>query len=596
MITNLFLSVITISISTSLIIIFLLIFAPFLNKRYAMKWKYLIWVVIAVRLMIPFHMDIPFPRITFDVPTEITVPIDTNNENDTQTILPTEQKQIETNHVNALIAPTQGNQKTVKITLLDIIAYVWLTGCLLFLSVHIFSFVHYKRRITKKGMIVKERDILLQAYKLSRELRMKFKIRILRYEDAESPMVIGFLKQMLVLPNCDYSEEELFFVLKHELIHIKRHDIYFKLLLVSANALHWFNPLIYIMQKEAVVDMELSCDEKVIQKTAFAVRKAYTETLLSTFHKQHKKGAFLTTQFYGGKEIMKKRFKNILTKSPKKNGLLLCICAICMTLISGMLIGCSIKNELPEETVQTGTISPGVEDHTNTPTDSADSNRAGLSGDAPMDDSGTDINVDIQNGNIGNPPEQSLELEENNYKSILLGKGNFVCTDLANERLSISEIGRAVTDDDSVTVSATKFTMIDIDGDGEDEAVLWLQINNISDYGFEILHDQNGEIYGYTLQYRAFMNLKTDGTFLFSGGAADTGIGKMTFSETGYSVNTQAYSKSGYDTNNELIVQFFINDESCSEGEFYDVLDGQEQKADVEWYDLSENNINAILQ
>lgn len=201
MITNLFLSVITISISTSLIIIFLLIFAPFLNKRYAMKWKYLIWVVIAVRLMIPFHMDIPFPRITFDVPTEITVPIDTNNENDTQTILPTEQKQIETNHVNALIAPTQGNQKTVKITLLDIIAYVWLTGCLLFLSVHIFSFVHYKRRITKKGMIVKERDILLQAYKLSRELRMKFKIRILRYEDAESPMVIGFLKQMLVLPN-----------------------------------------------------------------------------------------------------------------------------------------------------------------------------------------------------------------------------------------------------------------------------------------------------------------------------------------------------------------------------------------------------------
>ena len=92
------------------------------------------------------------------------------------------------------------------------------------------------------------------------------------------------------------------------------------------------------------------------------------------------------------------------------------------------------------------------------------------------------------------------------------------------------------------------------------------------------------------------MNLKTDGTFLFSGGAADSGIGKMTFSETGYSVNTQVYSQSGYDTNNELNVQYFINDESCSEDEFNDILSGQEQKADVEWYDLSENNINAILQ
>lgn len=597
MITNLFLNVIAISLSSSLIIIFLLIFAPFLNKRYAIKWKYLIWVVIAVRLIIPFNMDIPFPQIVFDVPTEITVPIDTNNENDTQTILPIEQKPIQTNNENALKAPTQRKQKTVKITLLDIIAYLWLTGCLLFLSVHIFSFLHYKRRITKKGVIVKERYILQQVYKLSRKLRIKSNIRILRYEDAESPMVIGFLKPMLVLPNCDYSGEELFFVLKHELIHIKRHDIYFKLLFVIANALHWFNPLIYIMQKEAVVDMELSCDEKVIQKTAFAVRKAYTETLLSTFNKQHKKGAFLTTQFYGGKEIMKKRFKNILTKSPKKNGLLLFICAICVTLISGMLIGCSaIKNELPEETVQIESITPSIEDNTNTQTDSADDSSTDLSSDVPTDDSGTDITSDIQNGNIENPPEPSVELEENAYKSILLGKSNFICTNLANESLNISEIGQAVTDDDSVTVSATKFTVMDIDGDGEDEAVLWLQINNISDYGFEILHYQNGEIYGYTLQYRAFMNLKTDGTFLFSGGAADSGIGKMTFSETGYSVNTQVYSQSGYDTNNELNVQYFINDESCSEDEFNDILSGQEQKADVEWYDLSENNINAILQ
>lgn len=597
MITNLFLNVIAISLSLSPIIIFLLIFAPFLNKRYAIKWKYLIWVVIAVRLIIPFNMDIPFPQIIFDVPTEITVPIDTNNENDTQTILPIEQKPIQTNNENALKAPTQRKQKTVKITLLDIIAYLWLTGCLLFLSVHIFSFLHYKRRITKKGMIVKERYILQQVYKLSRKLRIKSNIRILRYEDAESPMVIGFLKPMLVLPNCDYSGEELFFVLKHELIHIKRHDIYFKLLFVIANALHWFNPLIYIMQKEAVVDMELSCDEKVIQKTAFAVRKAYTETLLSTFNKQHKKGAFLTTQFYGGKEIMKKRFKNILTKSPKKNGLLLCICAICVTLISGMLIGCSaIRNELPEETVQIESISTSLEDNTNTQTDSADDSSTDLSSDTPTDDSGTDITSDIQNGNIENPPEPSVELEGNTYKSILLGKSNFICTNLANESLNISEIGQAVTDDESVTVSATKFTVMDIDGDGEDEAVLWLQINNISDYGFEILHYQNGEIYGYTLQYRTFMNLKTDGTFLFSGGAADSGIGKMIFSETGYNVNTQAYSQSGYDTNNELNVQYFINDESCSEDEFNDILNGQEQKADVEWYDLSENNINAILQ
>lgn len=73
-------------------------------------------------------------------------------------------------------------------------------------------------------------------------------------------MIIGFIKPVLVLPEEQYSSEELFFILKHELIHLKRGDVYFKLLFVTANTVRWFNPLIWIMQKEAAIDMELSCD------------------------------------------------------------------------------------------------------------------------------------------------------------------------------------------------------------------------------------------------------------------------------------------------------------------------------------------------
>lgn len=191
--------------------------------------------------------------------------------------------------------------------------------------------------------------------------------------------------------------------------------------------------------------------------------------------------------------------------------------------------------------------------------------------------------------------EPSPNLEENNYKSVLLGEKDFNCIALENKSLNISEIGQAVTDDDSVTISVTKFAIIDIDGDGETETVLWIQINGVSDYGFEVLRYQNGEIYGYTLQYREFMNLKTDGTFTFSNGAADFGIGKMTFSSTEYSINNLAYSQSEYDSNNNLTVQYFVNNESCSEDEFNNIINGQEQKIDVKWYDLSDDNINVVF-
>lgn len=201
------------------------------------------------------------------------------------------------------------------------------------------------------------------------------------------------------------------------------------------------------------------------------------------------------------------------------------------------------------------------------------------------------LDVDVYSFPDGSSEDQG----SGSYRSVLLGESSFMCTDLANERLNISEVGQAITSDGSADVNAVKFAMIDLDGDGGDEIVLWLQ-NGMNDCGFEILHEQNGETYGYTMWYRAFMELKADGTFIFSGGAADSGIGRMAFSEAGYSINPQAYSQSGYDSDNELTVQYFMNDESCSEDEFYDALNVQDRKEDAEWHDLSDSNINALLQ
>lgn len=179
-------------------------------------------------------------------------------------------------------------------------------------------------------------------------------------------MIIGFFKPVLVLPKERYSPEELFFILKHELVHLKRGDVYFKLLFVTASAVHWFNPFIWIMQKEAAVDMELSCDERVTQGANYAARKAYTETLLSMLHKRCDRRTSLSTQFYGGTKIMKKRFKNILRKNRKRNGIFILILAVALTMGFGALIGCSIAKEDTRKE-DTGTENRGREDAENMP-------------------------------------------------------------------------------------------------------------------------------------------------------------------------------------------------------------------------------------
>lgn len=354
--TNIFLSFFEISISSSPVVLLLLLLTPLLNKRYAAKWRYWIWIFIALRLIIPYNgwgftadelsqrkmqiveedrKDHAAPstwqtaasrRVMITVPAQMTDPISMQSEK------------------------SSGN-----ITLLDIVAYVWMSGSLVFLFFHLISYFCYRRQVIHTGTPVKNSRILRQMSELKSELHIKSTVRVIIYPEASSPMMTGFLSPVLVLPDEQYCSEESFFILKHELVHLKRGDVYVKLLFVMANAAHWFNPLVWIMQKEAGIDMELSCDERVTQGTDYAMRKAYTETLLSTLHKQCTKRNLLSTQFYGGKQIMKKRFKNILRKTRKKNGAAILIIAVVLTASLGTLVGCSVgKENVPEQTESAG--------------------------------------------------------------------------------------------------------------------------------------------------------------------------------------------------------------------------------------------------
>ena len=349
---NIFLSILGISVSVGLIVIGLILLTPFLNKRYAAKWKYLIWIFLALRLLIPFsganRQDV-MDRISQQKAETSSESEENDANNPSETAMPYRGMIVEipvqmTTPINA-----SSGKNTADITMLDVVTLVWIIGSLIVISVHLISYSHYKRQVVKKGRIIKETRILSQIFRLKRELHISRTVCVMEYDEAESPMMIGFIKPVLVLPKEQYNSEDLFFILKHELVHFKRGDVYLKLFFVTANAVHWFNPIIWIMQKEAVIDMELSCDERVTQGTSFELRKAYTETLLSMLHKQCVRKTVLSTQFYGGTKIMKKRFKNILIKNRKKNGISILICAVILSITLGMMVGCSVAKENTEK-------------------------------------------------------------------------------------------------------------------------------------------------------------------------------------------------------------------------------------------------------
>ncbi len=338
MIRNLFISILGISLSTGLVIALFMLLAPLFRKRYASRWSCYIWIFIALRLLVPINgssivgfvksmaspassmqqetadspvINTPKQRVVIEIPEQMTTEITVQKE----------------------------ERKTI--TMLDIAAYVWFAGCIVFLAIPVFSCINFRIQISRNKTAVENGPVKTQLQKLSRELHIRRPVPAVEYDGTVSPIITGIFIPVVVLPRKDYTEKEFYFILKHELIHLKRNDVLVKFLYMAANALHWFNPLVYIMRKQAVVDMELSCDERVISGTAYADRKDYTETLFSTIKETRTKKTYLSTGFYGGKRIMKKRFKNILTRSEKKNGLPVLAAAMAVTLAAGTLVGCS---------------------------------------------------------------------------------------------------------------------------------------------------------------------------------------------------------------------------------------------------------------
>ena len=181
------------------------------------------------------------------------------------------------------------------------------------------------------------------------------------------------------------------------------------------------------------------------------------------------------------------------------------------------------------------------------------------------------------------------------YKSFLQNKATFFSVD-ANENIYINEIKKAVSSDDSVKAYVSKFAILDMEGDNIPEIILQLTVNDNEYYGYEVLSYKDGVVYGYTMWYRTFMELKEDGTFSFSGGASDYGFGTVQFTDKGYIIDKITYCESVYNPDNTQGISYIVNRESATEEEFNAAIDKQNEKNNATWYDFTDENILNYLR
>jgi hypothetical protein len=58
--------------------------------------------------------------------------------------------------------------------------------------------------------------------------------------------------------------------------------MWYKLLLLTVHVLHWFNPLVWLLRREAEEDLELVCDRETTRGQSFAEKQEYGGVILKT--------------------------------------------------------------------------------------------------------------------------------------------------------------------------------------------------------------------------------------------------------------------------------------------------------------------------
>ena len=210
----------------------------------------------------------------------------------------------------------------VTFRILDLATVVWVIGAICLVVLFLVRYLMGRRKLAR---FEQNRTPLADGVleKVKKEARYNLPVKVLLCPEMGIPMGIGILKKRILLPQRTYTEEELYFILKHEYTHFCNHDLAVKFLICLFCCIFWWNPVVYLLRQDVGEILEIKCDLTVAEDFSKREKEGYLTVILQ-FLKQparrETKGlASVTARLFSKKkgQIMVERFR-YLTQPVRK--------------------------------------------------------------------------------------------------------------------------------------------------------------------------------------------------------------------------------------------------------------------------------------
>ena len=195
-------------------------------------------------------------------------------------------------------------------------AWIWFAVCLFLLVFRFAGYFRLRFLIFRKGKPLTEEESWIYQ-RCVNELRYGINIRVKRFPGISSPFGIGYFSQMIIVPEGLTDAAALEDVFRHEIVHARRFDNWYRLLLLLAQSVHWFNPAVALFFRKIETAREYLCDRAATEQRSPGERKAYCESILAVMemtgeNKTRKRQNPFINSWSGDREDVKCRLTEIL--------------------------------------------------------------------------------------------------------------------------------------------------------------------------------------------------------------------------------------------------------------------------------------------
>lgn len=290
----------------SVVVLVLSLVSRSTRSRYGARWRCWAWLLLCLRLAIPLPL-LPQGEQEAKAPIQLTVPSDPiifqgrparpnpggSPSSSGDLSVPAGSNQTEQSPSTSVSSPGQDQTTSsgtsvqppaassgFSLSLSQVVTAVWLAGAaatLIWAFVSHLRFLLYLRRWASP---VTNPATVQLFNELGNQLHLDRRPRLMTCQGLRVPMLAGLIRPVLLLPEYVPSDSALRYSMLHELTHFRRRDIGLKTLALLANALHWFNPLMWYMTRLVERDTELACDEAALRTLPAQEHRAYGQTIL----------------------------------------------------------------------------------------------------------------------------------------------------------------------------------------------------------------------------------------------------------------------------------------------------------------------------